>query len=79
MTGRSLIIYILQNGLEDEEIFKDGKILGYMTIDEAAVRTHFGRATIEAWIEIGLLDGVINIGKEALIPETSLLKAIGTL
>lgn len=79
MTGRELIIYILQNGLENEEVFKDGKILGYMTIDEAAVRTHFGRATIKAWVEEGMLDNVIRIGEEVLIPETSVLKTIGSL
>lgn len=78
MTGRELIIYILQNGLEDEEIVKDGKILGFTTIDEVAIRTRFGRATIKAWIEEGLIDGVIHIGEEMLIPETSIVKFIGS-
>ena len=41
MTGRDLIIYILENGLEDEPIIQDGMIimknLGYIPLDEAAL------------------------------------------
>ena len=77
MTGRELIMYILENGLENEEIFKDGKIVGYMTIDQAAIKTKFGRATIEAWIDIGVINNVICIGHEVLIPENAVMKAIG--
>ena len=36
MTGRELIVYILQNHLEDEPIVNDGKILGLLTVEEAA-------------------------------------------
>lgn len=73
MTGRELIIYILKNGLENEEVFKDGKILGYVTVEEAALRTGFGPATIITWISMGILEGCIQIGTEWLIPETSML------
>ena len=38
MTGRDLIIYILENGLEDEPVFKDGKFIGFITTGEAAVQ-----------------------------------------
>ena len=32
MTGRDLIIYILENGLEDKEVLDGGKILGFETL-----------------------------------------------
>lgn len=55
MTGRELIIYILQNGLEDEEIVVDGKFLGLLTPEEAAVRANVGTGTIYTWIALGKL------------------------
>ena len=36
MTGRDLIIFIMENRLEDETIFENGDIPGFMTIDQAA-------------------------------------------
>lgn len=57
MTGRDLIIYILQNNLEDEEIFKDGKLMGFSTIEEAAIKLRTTAATIEALFKIGKLPG----------------------
>ena len=57
MTGRDLIIYILQNGLEDEPIFKDGKFIGFMTPSEAAVKFDVSEATIFAWINLEMLEG----------------------
>ena len=76
MTGRELIIYILENGLEDEEVFKDGKILGYCTVEQAAVRMSCGTATILTWIDIGLLDNCILINDNYLIPEKSLVRVM---
>lgn len=67
MTGRDLIIYILQNGLEDEEVFKDDKILGFMTVMEAAVKFNVGISTVRAWIHTEQLEG-IRIGNEIYIP-----------
>lgn len=55
MTGRDLIIYILSNNLENEEIFKDGKLLGCMSVQDAAVALGTGTATIEALIKYGHL------------------------
>lgn len=52
MTGRELIIYILEHGLEDEPVFKDGKFVGFMTLEEAAVKMHVGKATVEAWTKL---------------------------
>lgn len=67
MTGRDLIIYILSNGLEDEPIFKDGKVLGFMTEVEAALKFNVGIATIRVWCDCNMIDHVL-IGKELYIP-----------
>ncbi len=55
MTGRDLILYILENHLEDEPIFKDGKFIGFVTPDEVAAQCHVGTATVHAWIHQGRL------------------------
>lgn len=73
MTGRELIIYILANGLEDEPIYEDGKILGFITATEAAEKFNVGLATIKVWINEGTLDG-IRIGEELYIPANADLK-----
>lgn len=59
MTGRDLIIYILQNGLEDEPVFKDGKFIGFMTAIEVAEKMNVGVATIFTWWGHGMIDGVV--------------------
>lgn len=74
MTGRDLIIYILQNNLEDEEIFKDGKFIGFVTLSEAAVRLDVGVETVKVSIALGLLEGAIKLGDEYLIPEETIKK-----
>lgn len=66
MTGRELIIYILQNGLEDENIFKDGLFAGFLTVEEAAVKLGTGIGTIKAWYDLGMIDG-LTIGEEIYI------------
>ena len=59
MTGRDLIIYILENGLEDEPVFKQGKFIGFVTADEAAVKAKVGPATINAWAYQGMIEGIL--------------------
>ena len=76
MTGKDLIIYILQNNLEDEEIFKDGRIAGFVTLKEAAVRLKVGVETIKVAIELKLLEGAIKIGDEYLISEKAIKNVI---
>ena len=66
MTGRDLIIYILQNNLEDEPVFKDGRILGFLTIEETALKFGVGVATIELWYRIGMIQG-FTIGEHIYI------------
>lgn len=67
VTGKDLIIYILQNDLEDAPVFEDGRLLGFMTAIEAAVKFEVTTATIFAWVQLGQLEGV-TIGTELYIP-----------
>lgn len=53
MTGRELIVYILQNNLENEPVFKDGRFIGFNTVGDAAQKTGVGQATVHAWIHQG--------------------------
>ena len=71
MTGRDLIIYILQNGLEDEPIVKDGKFIGFLTVAEAAQKLNVGSTTILTLIHLGKLEGV-EIGHTIYIPAREL-------
>lgn len=67
LTGRELIIYILENHLEDEPIFNDGIFLGFMSEMEAAIKFEVGIATIRVWYDRGLLKGV-KLGNTIYIP-----------
>lgn len=58
MTGRELIVYILKNGLEDEPVFANGKFIGFITACEAASKLNVGVATVNTWIDQGILDGI---------------------
>lgn len=49
MTGRQLIVYILENHLEDTEVFEDGKLIGYLSGNEAALQCDVGVETIKAF------------------------------
>ena len=67
MTGRELIIYILENNLEDVPIIDDGKFVGFMTVEEAAVKFDVGIETVKVWVKIGLLKS-ISFGGNIYIP-----------
>ena len=62
MTGKELIIYILQNNLEDEQVFKNGAFIGFLTIEEAAVKMNVGISTVITLLDQDRLNG-IKIGK----------------
>lgn len=68
MTGRDLIIFILQNGLEDKVLFENGDIPGFKHISTVAVDFGVGLATVEQWYELGVLPG-IKIGNEIYLYE----------
>ena len=57
MTGRDLIIYIMQNNLEDEVVIKDGIFVWLMNEEEAAVKFNVGIETVKAWYVCGQLSG----------------------
>ena len=57
MTGRDLIIYIMENRLEDTELFSDGILPLFITAEEAAVKWHCGTATIKAMINLNQVKG----------------------
>lgn len=78
MTGRDLIIYILENHLEDEELFKDGKLPGLMTYEEAAVKFDVGKETIIAWVKNRYLKAVTIYGNH-YIPENAELSYVITM
>ena len=67
MTGRELIVYILENGLEDDPIYENGRFIGYMTAMEAAQKFDVGVATIWVWAMSGKMDGLM-IGGTLYIP-----------
>lgn len=60
MTGKDLIIYILQNNLEDEVVLKDGFFVGFMDETEAAAKFGVGVWTIRAWYALGEIDGIAS-------------------
>lgn len=65
MTGRDLIIYILQNHLEDTEILTDNNHM-FLTVEEAAVKYGTGVATIKAMVDRNVLKGM-KIGDTYLV------------
>lgn len=70
MTGRDLIVYILQNNLEDKPVFLDKGFLNLMTVREAAVEFNVGVSTIKTWFELGTIDGVM-VGEDIYILPTT--------
>ena len=75
MTGRELIVYILQHGLEDEPVIKDDQIAGYISIEDFAKRGIVGIETVKAWIKLEMLDSV-QIGNKIFVPIDSALACI---
>lgn len=58
MTGRELIVYILENHLEDRPICDGGKLVGFLTLEEAAVKFEIGPKTMEIIYRRGDIDGI---------------------
>ena len=76
MSGRELIMYILENHLEDEEVFKDGKFVGYLTIGEAAVKLGSGPATVQVLMGMNEIDGIIIPKETILVADNANLKLL---
>ena len=66
MTGRDLIVFILENHLEDAVLFTDDHIPGLMSIEEAASKWCTGVHTLKALIKIGKVSG-LEIGEKIYI------------
>ena len=68
MTGKELILYILNNNLENENIFdENGIFIGLMSIEETAAKFDVGVYTIETWEYMGWIKGV-TIGDKLYFP-----------
>lgn len=63
MTGRELILYILENHLEDEPVFKNGTFVGFVPVNEAAANMGVGPATVLALTGQNKLDYIVVGGK----------------
>lgn len=57
MTGKELILYILQHDLENEIVIKDGIFVWLMNEEEAAAKFNVGVSTIRAWYICRMLSG----------------------
>ena len=68
MTGRELIIFILDRHLEDTVLFEDGKIPGYLTVEEAAIKIGTGVETVKALYKREALKG-FTLGDTIFIKE----------
>lgn len=63
MTGKELIMYILQNNLENEPVIQDGKFVGFITMAEAAAQLGVGDQTVLAWVLLGRIPCVTVCGR----------------
>ena len=63
MTGREMIIFILENHLEDQEIIQDGKLVGFLTVEEVAIKFEVGVETARVWADRGIIDSVMLNGE----------------
>ena len=68
MTGRELIMYILENHLEDEPVFQNGTFVGYVSDVKFAEILGVGVATVRAWIMMGRIKDAIMIGDVMFVP-----------
>jgi hypothetical protein len=57
MTGKELIIYILQNNLEDKVVLSNGIFTGIMDAEQAAAKFGVGVATVQTWYQLGMIPG----------------------
>lgn len=68
MTGRELIMYILENHLEDEPVFQNGTFIGYVSDAKFAEMLGVGVATVHTWILLGRVKDAIMIGDAMFVP-----------
>lgn len=81
MTGKELILYILQNNLENTIVLDGCLFVGFMTEEEAAVKFEVGTATIRAWYQCRMLEGTqigdsLYFRKDVADPRIALSKQV---
>lgn len=54
LTGKEVILYILQNNLENEVVIQDGIFIDLVNEEKAAVNFNVGMATINVWRKFGM-------------------------
>lgn len=84
MTGKELILYILQNDLENTIVLKDGVFIGFMTEEEVAVKFGVGVATVRAWYSCKWIKGTqigdsLYFHKDVADPRIALSKEFSTI
>lgn len=70
MDGRELIIYILKNGLENENIFSKEFLRFMPTIEIVAVTFNVGTATVEYWVQNDCLHAIEIEGQTYITPDS---------
>lgn len=79
MTGKELILYILQNNLEDTIVLNGGVFIGFMTEEETAAKFGVGIATVRAWYDCKYIAGTkigdsLYFRKDVADPRPTLIK-----
>ena len=67
MTCRELIIYILQNNLEDEPVIKNGSFVGFLNEVQVAEKFGVGVETVRIWAKLNMIPHA-NVDHRWLIP-----------
>lgn len=69
------MLYILANDLENELVFDHGRFVGFLTVDEVALKMNIGIAAVCAMIEREMLDH-IYVGDTLFVPVNQPLERI---
>lgn len=69
MTGKELIIYILQNNLENEPISLNGRFLDFISVEESAAKFEVGPETVKIWFSMGIIDGITIGDRVYILPD----------
>ena len=77
MTGKELIMYILQNNLEDTVVLENGFFVGFMTETETAVKFGVGTETVRTWYRQKMIEGIkvgdsLYFRKDVVDPRTKI-------
>ena len=57
MTGKELILYILQNNLENVIVLNNGMFIGFLTEEQIAAKFEVGIETVKAWFHCKMIEG----------------------